>query len=193
MQAESLAIRINQPVARARQLLALHRSTYPVFWAWSDRVVNQALLGNRLWTTFGWQLHVEADPNTRSLRNFPMQANGAEMLRLACIRLVQDGIRVCAPVHDAILIEAPLAELDATVSHAQTVMRKASAIVLYGFELSSDAKIIRAPERYMDGRGVTMWNTVMGLLGLEDRIVSRDWSPDLSPERTPTCPSKGHP
>jgi DNA polymerase I len=174
MQAESLAIRINRAVARARQLLALHRSIYPVFWAWSERVVNQALLGKRLWTTFGWQLHVEADPNTRSLCNFPMQANGAEMLRLACIRLVQDGVRVCAPVHDAILIEAPLTELDAAVAHTQSVMRKASAIVLDGFELSSDAKIIRAPGRCMDGRGIAMWNTVMGLLGLEHRFVPND-------------------
>ena len=103
-----------------------------------------------------------------------MQANGAEMLRLACIRLVEDGIRICAPVHDAILIEAPLAELEATVAHTQLAMRKASAIVLGGFELSSDANIFRAPERYMDERGVTLWNIVMGLLGLEDRIVSDD-------------------
>jgi hypothetical protein len=74
-----------------------NESSSTVFWAWSDRVVNQALLGERLWTTFGWQLHVEADLNTRSLCNFPMQANGAEMFRLACIRLVEDGRRICAP------------------------------------------------------------------------------------------------
>ncbi len=171
MQAESLAVRINQPVARARQLLVLHRSTYPVFWAWSDRVVNQALLGERLWTAFGWQLHVDANPNTRSLRNFPMQANGAEMLRLACIRLVNDGIRVCAPVHDAVLIEARLEDLDAAVAHTQAVMREVSAIVLDGFELTSDVKVVRAPTRYMDPRGIAMWNTVMRLLGLHDRIM----------------------
>ena len=36
-----------------------------------------------------------------------MQANGAEMLRLACCFATERGVRVCAPVHDAILIEAP--------------------------------------------------------------------------------------
>jgi DNA polymerase-1 len=82
MHAESLSVCINQPVTWARQLLVLHRLTYPVFWAWSDRVVNQALLGARLWTAFGWQLHVDANPNTRSLRNFPLQASGAEMCPL---------------------------------------------------------------------------------------------------------------
>src|SRR3954464_13305113 len=57
---------------------------------------------------FGWPLHVGAAFNPRSLANFPMQANGAEMLRLACCLATERGIRVCAPVHDALLIEAPL-------------------------------------------------------------------------------------
>ena len=69
--------------------------------------VNQGMLHGKLWTTFGWELHVTGQVNPRSLRNFPMQANGAEMLRLGCIRATEDGVRVCAPVHDAILIEAP--------------------------------------------------------------------------------------
>jgi transcriptional regulator of nitric oxide reductase len=124
-----------------------------------------------------------------------MQANGAEMLRLACIRLIDDGVRICAPVHDAILIEAPLAELDDVVAHTQTVMRAASAAVLDGFMLESDSKIVRAPERYMDERGETMWNTVMGQLGLHDRKVGAGGTALMAP-RTPTaatCPPPGHP
>ena len=165
MGAESLAARINQPTARARQLLDLHRRTYSTFWAFSDKVLNEALLGGRLWASFGWQLHTKSDPNPRSLCNFPMQANGAEMLRIACILLTEAGIRVCAPVHDAVLIEAPLDKLDAVVVQAQALMREASKIVLGGFELSSDAKVVRYPDRYMDERGTKMWNTVMALIG----------------------------
>lgn len=187
MGAESLAYRINQPVARARELLDLHRRSYRRFWAWSDGVLNQALLGGRIWTTFGWQLFVDDTPNGRSLCNFPMQANGAEMLRLACIRLIGDGVRVCAPVHDAILIEAPLAELDAVVAHTQAVMRAASAAVLGGFMLESDAKIVRAPERYMDERGTAMWNMVMAELGLDSRKVGAG---ETAPA-TATCPTAG--
>jgi len=172
MGAESLALRINQPVARARELLELHKRTYRRFWQWSDGVVNEAVLGGKLWTVYGWQLFTGDNPNDRSLRNFPMQANGAEMLRLACIQLMNDGVRICAPVHDAILIEAPLEKLDAVVAHTQAVMKQASATVLGGFALESDAKIVRHPERYMDARGVKMWNTVMGLLGLDERKVS---------------------
>ena len=161
----SLSIRIHQPVARARQLLLMHRQTFRQFWKWSDSAVDEAVLGGRLWSGFGWQIFTGSEINDRSLRNFPMQANGAEMLRIACILLGQAGIRICAPVHDAVLIEAPLDELDATIEKAQAIMRKASAIVLDGFELGSDAKVVRYPERYMDERGLTMWNKVMNLIG----------------------------
>ena len=107
--------------------------------------------------------------NSRSLRNFPMQANGAEMLRLACIYLTESGIRVCAPVHDALMIEAPLDVIDATIVEGQKLMARASADVLGGFELNSDAKIVRYPARFMDERGELMWNKVMGLIEYTNR------------------------
>jgi DNA polymerase-1 len=65
--------------------------------------VDEAVLGVRLWACFGWQIHIQDEINDRSLRNFPMQANDAEMLRIACILLTEAGVRVCAPVHDALL------------------------------------------------------------------------------------------
>ena len=160
----SLAQRINQPVARARQLLALHRQTYRTFWAWSDATQDEAILNGKLWTTFGWEIRVKGQVNARSLRNFPMQGNGAEMLRIACMFLTEAGIRVCAPVHDAVLIELPLVGLEQGIAKAQGLMRQASSAVLGDFELGSDAKIVCYPDRYMDERGQVMWDTVMSLI-----------------------------
>ncbi len=37
-------------------------------------------------------------------------------------------------------------------------MAQASAIVLDGFQLRSDAKIVRWPDRYMDERGWEFWD-----------------------------------
>lgn len=164
MQEESLARRIQQPPVYARELLKMHRRTYSTFWAWSDAVLDYALTQRKLWTVFGWTLHVVGPANQRSLRNFPMQANGAEMLRLACILATEAGIRVVAPVHDAVLIEVPLDELEARTAQMQSIMRKASAIILDGFELRSDSKLIRSPERYVDERGEAMWLLVQEIL-----------------------------
>ena len=160
----SLASRINQPVARARQLLELHRRTYKKFWDWSDAAVDEAVLGGRLWARFGWQIFTEEGLNDRSIRNFPMQANGAEMLRIACILMTEAGIQICAPVHDALLIEASLDELEESIMKSQRLMQEASRIVLDGFELSSDVKKISFPDRYMDKRGAVMWEKVMNLI-----------------------------
>jgi hypothetical protein len=71
---------------------------------------------------------------------------------------------VCAPVHDAILIEARLEDLDCAVAAAQVAMSDASALVLDGFRLRSDAKIVRYPERYEDERGKEMWQRVWGVM-----------------------------
>ena len=122
------------------------------------------MLKGKIWTAFGWTIHVGKVVNPRSLQNFPMQANGAEMLRLACCLAVEDGIRVCAPVHDAILIEAPLSELDDCIAGTQELMAQASEIVLDGFRLRSDVDIICHPDRYMDERGKKMWNTIWDCL-----------------------------
>ena len=86
------------------------------------------------------------------------------MLRAAIIGLVQAGITVCAPVHDAVLIEGTIEEIDQLVNLSQSIMEAASRLVLEGFTIRTDAKIIRYPDRYSDPRGVEMWDKVTKLL-----------------------------
>jgi DNA polymerase I len=103
--------------------------------------------------------------NDRSLRNYPVQANSAEVFRLACCMVTEQGINLCAPLHDAILIESDESCIDDAVAAAQTAMADASDIVLDGFRLNSKPKIVRYPDRYMDeDRGQVMWDTVMRLV-----------------------------
>ena len=171
MGAEALATRIGQPVDMAKRLLRLHRETYPAFWRWSEAAVDRAMLLGRLETVFGWPIHVgpSADPargaNARSLANFPCQAHGAEMLRLACCMLVEAGIGLCAPVHDAVVIEGPADTIDEVVAQARGIMAEASKIVLGGFEIGTDAEIVKYPDRYIDEAGEDFWNTVTRLAG----------------------------
>jgi DNA polymerase-1 len=122
------------------------------------------MLRGSLHTVFGWHVHAGENVNPRSLRNFPMQANGAEMLRMACCLATERGIEVCAPVHDAVLICAPLERLEADVARMRTCMAEASRIILAGFELRTDATLIRYLDRYSDPRGAVMWNRVMHLV-----------------------------
>jgi hypothetical protein len=169
MAPETLAARIGKPPILGRELLNLHRETYRPFWRWSDAAVDQANLMGNITTVFGWKVHASPGFNPRSFRNFPMQANGAEMLRLACCLATERGIEVCAPVHDAVLIASPLYRLEEDVAAMREAMREASSVVLAGFELETDAKLIAHPDRYEDARGRQMWSRVMKLIGEADR------------------------
>ena len=86
------------------------------------------------------------------------------MLRLAVCLGVERGIKVVAPVHDAIAIETTVARMQDDVATMREAMAEASRIVLSGFELRTKAEIVLYPDRYMDPRGVAMWEKIISLL-----------------------------
>ena len=71
-------------------------------------------------------------------------------------------------MHDALLLASPLDRLDEDVARLRACMAEASRIVLAGFEIGTDAKLIRWPDRFMSERGIEMWRRVMRLLGEAD-------------------------
>ena len=164
MSAQTLARSMAQPEAKARQVLRAHKDAFPQFWKWSRAAMDHAALRGSLRSVFGWRVHVGPDTKPRTLMNFPMQANGAEMMRLACCLMTERGINVCAPVHDAVLVEARADRIDGVVEAARAAMEEASAVVLDGFRLRTDVQVIRHPDRYMDGRGLALWGKVTGIL-----------------------------
>jgi hypothetical protein len=164
---QSLADALGITPAEASELMRLHRDAYPKFWSWSERVVDSAVLTGQMRTVFGWTRRVGAGFNHRALMNFPMQANGAEMMRIAAIAGTEAGIEVCAPVHDAFLIAAPLDRLDQDVGHMQALMTEAGSAVTGGFPVRTDAQVVCWPQRYMDPGGKNMWDRVMSLSGQE--------------------------
>ena len=143
------------------QAAALHRQlkkVYDPFQQWSRRVIDTGLLRRELTTYLGWRVAVVEGTKTTTLQNYPAQAHGAEILRLACSLIAEDGIQLCCPVHDAVLVEAPVDEIDDVVERTRALMTGASAMVLGGFEIRTDAQVVRYPDRYDPGkRGQQMW------------------------------------
>jgi hypothetical protein len=182
MGADALAHRLGTVPSRGRELLNLHRQIYPEYWRWSEACVSHAMLHGHLTASFGWRVHVGPQTRPTSLRNFLLQANGAEMLRLACILATERRLPLCCPVHDALLIEAPAESIDAVVAQTKQAMQEASELVLPGFPLRTEAKVFRWPERFSDKRGRQMWETVWSLIA-EQENVSRG--------QDTSCPSAG--
>jgi hypothetical protein len=165
---ETMALKAGITPAEASELITLHKQTYRTFWKWSDAFVSSALITNEVQSVFGWKRRVKSSDKATSLMNFPMQANGAEMMRLAAIAATEAGIEVCAPVHDAFLIAAPLERLDEDVAHMRELMSEAGEAVTGGLRIRTDATIIRYPDRYMDERGIEMWNRVVRLVNVPE-------------------------
>ena len=164
MQAHSLAIRTGLSVIDAQDLLRRLAQTFPTFTAWADHVVDVGRLAGYLSTVFGWTLRTHNATRPTTLRNYLMQANGAEMLRLACCLATERGIAVCAPVHDALLVEGDTDGIEDTVATTRAAMAEASRTVLNGLEVDTDVEIIRSPDRFADPRGRVMWERITELL-----------------------------
>ncbi|MFZ0714258.1 DNA polymerase, partial [Mycobacterium sp.] len=99
-QAVSLAGRTGLSVIESEDLLRRMALTFPVFTAWQEQIINTGQLAGNLSTVFGWTLRTNNIARPSQLRNYPMQSNGAEMLRLACSLATERGVQICCPVHD---------------------------------------------------------------------------------------------
>ncbi|MDB4663655.1 DNA polymerase [Verrucomicrobia bacterium] len=166
---EALAGLLSKTRHDANRLHQSHRDTFPEYWRWNERILDHGLGNGQLETVFGWRRLVNEDSKPASAGNFPVQANGAEMLRLAITRMHEEGVKVAAPIHDAVLVEGQIEHTQNIVATTQRCMRYASRIVLNGFELDSDVKVVTYPGRYMDeDRGADFWNNVMTLIGSKE-------------------------
>ena len=154
---QSLSSRINKPQSYAKDLLDKYARTYSRFWAWTQAIMDRARCHGDLWTTYGWLLKDGQHHKINSLRNWIMQSNGADMMRLATIFLVQEGIEVCMLIHDGIMVQSKIEDAEAVSKKTAELMAEASKLVLNGFELRTDCKIIKYPDRYMDERGKEFW------------------------------------
>ncbi len=167
MGAESIALQAGITVAHARELIASHKRIYSAFWKWSDTIVETSLITGKMRTVFGWERKLFGGEKLTSIKNFPMQANGAEMMRIAAIGAMQAGIEVCAPVHDAFLIAASPDRLERDVETMGDIMTRAGMLIC-GIPVRTEAKLIRFPSRYMEDRGIEMWNRVMRLANISE-------------------------
>ena len=127
-------------------------------------MVQTAMLERRIESVGGWPLYITTSPNQRTLYNFPMQSGGAEMLRLATVRLCDAGIVPIMLIHDGILFEETDRE---KLAHAIEIMRGAGRDVCRGLEIGVDTdQKLESGARYRDKREMAqkMWATIMNFL-----------------------------
>jgi DNA polymerase I-like protein with 3'-5' exonuclease and polymerase domains len=127
--------------AMAKKTLSFHHSVYSVFWTWVEVQIEKANDLCEAVTVGGWRVRIDSESegyNSRSVGNFFVQANSAEIQRLAAIMAYKRGLGLCAVIHDAFLLEAPIEDMQRQVDLTKKCMDEASAAILDGFVLGVD-------------------------------------------------------
>jgi DNA polymerase-1 len=167
------ARRANIPLLQAELIIDRHRSIFRRYWAWVEETLEVAFLRHSIETCFGWRFHIDrwrsrhrndGGFNPRTIQDFPAQANGAEIMRLAVTWGLEAGLPIGGIVHDAVVLVSPVERVTHDVEHCQYLMEMAGKKVLDGFRLFSEAKIYPYPQRMFESRGQRTWQIVQGVL-----------------------------
>ena len=157
-----IANRLGISVREAETLVAAHKTTFPDFWRWSERIVQGSFDRGWIATPCGWRSRVPFESNERTWMNWPMQATGGDIMRLTNTYLDRQSVRVLAPVHDGFLLSCrrdQLADLRAAVDYA---CGTAVEHVLPGFPLRWDFTIYE--DRFADEDGRDLWDKLQNIM-----------------------------
>jgi hypothetical protein len=133
-----------------------------------------------------WRLHVgevlaskrelagESKPanvvTMNTLRDWLIQANAGEILRLSVIEATAAGVDIIATLHDALMIQAPCEQIDEAVQRTRQAMEQASAAVLFNpsrtshYPLRVDASVVRYPDHYRVTGEADWWGRLREML-----------------------------
>jgi hypothetical protein len=162
------------------------RERYPHMVEYAHDTVLRGTSSGQLKTRLDWKLHIrdiiaskyalEGEPKLanqltpNSLRNWPVQSNAAEILRLAVIEATDRGVAVVGTLHDALFIESPVEEIQRQVELTQDAMQDASATILRCsatgrcYPLRVDHAVIHAPEHYREPESHAWWQRLRSML-----------------------------
>jgi DNA polymerase I len=170
MTAYGIAAKTGKSLLWSREVHASHRLTYHVAHRWIADVVAQAKFDGVIHSAFGWPMAVTSTTKSRTLLNYMAQASGGDMMRIAAIAATEAGIQVCAPIHDAFWVLAPLDQLDDTIRQIIEIMIKAGEAVTGGLTIGVTVEDpVRSPKclgdiRRPDDKGQAMWTEVWDLI-----------------------------
>ena len=157
---ESLGFRLGGDRAKAEWLISEFRKKYNRFCEWNQVVVDHAYEDGFISTSLGWRMAVDRHTPPLTVGNFPMQATGSDILRLAVCMAHDRNLTICAMIHDALLFECEEGNLPETMETAPDCMQKASEQLLAGFTIHTDSKSIVHCGSLLEEKNRNLWYSV---------------------------------
>ena len=129
----STSLTLSEAYHKAQQIHDWHKQTFHVYWKWVADEVNKARALGYMQSLDGWTYFVDDNVKDTQLLNFPMQANGAALMRLAIRELAKhDDIDFICTQHDAIYVNAPTNDRELVIQRVQNCMAKACVDLFNG-------------------------------------------------------------
>jgi hypothetical protein len=176
----TLSKQLGVPTWKAAFILNSHREAYNVYWKWTEDQAELAKKRGYVETDFGWRQDV-THMSENSILNYPQQSGCAEVLRLACILLLDDwGYAFAAPHHDALYLHVPLERAEECARAVEKAFVEAGKVVMSSakdptfaerFQLRIKAKVTPYPEHYYDADGKGIWDIVCAYFQWDDFAV----------------------
>jgi DNA polymerase I-like protein with 3'-5' exonuclease and polymerase domains len=164
-----LARRLGVEEEVAAEYMEMYAQAFPRSHVYAEGMLAHVKAVRHIETLFGWQMYVERRINPRTLLNWPMQSTGADLLRLIAVALVERGYKVLALIHDAVLLEAAIEDIEMIVDRASALMADISEQAI-GIRLRVDRgnkdkpHIFPYPARFRDGREGDSYDRAIRLL-----------------------------
>jgi len=141
---ESLSAKLGIPLYLGRSIHQKIKKVYEVYHAWSDAWVAKGMQRGFFKTMYGWKYHLSfrEAANPRSIKNWPIQSHGSEMIRQAIIAADDAGFEISLCVHDALLVHIKKKDWAKKIFHLVRLMEEASEKII-GVKIPVEIKVIR--------------------------------------------------
>lgn len=169
----SMADKLGVSPQEALRLINQHKNAYPGYWSWREavdrKISKEEPMGTVMRTMLNPPYHSrtsfnESNPTRLSALNFPIQATGSDILHLSVIVLTESGFKVCATLHDCVIVEIPADDASTSPGEIESIMTEASEFVL-GYPVRVETKLIQEGQRFFSKRGQFPFSIVAGALG----------------------------
>jgi DNA polymerase I len=186
IQPHALALILGITPALAHKISYSFATRYAGIEAYVTKAAQRGGTLGLLHTRLDWRLHIKDVVANKSsfggrskpanvmtintLRDWLSQSNASDILHTAVVLVAERGVRIVGTLHDAIMIEAPLEDIDHAVQLTTQAMQEASRLLLFGpnghpgYTLKVDATVVRYPGHYIEEKSQPYWQHIRAML-----------------------------
>ena len=160
-------ILVEEARAQANEIYRWHKATFVDYWRFLNKEARAAQSDGYTTSADGWFYFADRTTAFTKLMNFPMQSNGAVMLREAVKMLAfETDLDVACTLHDAIYVNCREEEVVEVVPILTEIMDRAvERVIGTTVKIEAGVKVYTHEEGYRDQRGEETLARVTDLLG----------------------------